>query len=95
MSIGLTLPTEAVSSAHSETQRLSIFERLLLMAGIVEIPLQIDKYLMFHEYDSTFGALAGLNLSITTVSLIGLYFCLLYTSPSPRDATLSRMPSSA
>ena len=24
-----------------------------------------------------------------------LTFCLLYTSPSPRDATLSRMPSSA
>ena len=24
-----------------------------------------------------------------------LRFCLLYTSPSPRDATLSRMPSSA
>jgi len=24
-----------------------------------------------------------------------LYLCLLYTSPSPRDATLSRMPSSA
>ena len=23
------------------------------------------------------------------------YACLLYTSPSPRDATLSRMPSSA
>ena len=25
----------------------------------------------------------------------GRYGCLLYTSPSPRDATLSRMPSSA
>ena len=25
----------------------------------------------------------------------GLIVCLLYTSPSPRDATLSRMPSSA
>ena len=25
----------------------------------------------------------------------GQYLCLLYTSPSPRDATLSRMPSSA
>ena len=24
-----------------------------------------------------------------------VYDCLLYTSPSPRDATLSRMPSSA
>ena len=26
---------------------------------------------------------------------LGWYDCLLYTSPSPRDATLSRMPSSA
>ena len=28
---------------------------------------------------------------------LGIYYycCLLYTSPSPRDATLSRMPSSA
>ena len=26
---------------------------------------------------------------------IHFYICLLYTSPSPRDATLSRMPSSA
>ena len=26
---------------------------------------------------------------------IACKFCLLYTSPSPRDATLSRMPSSA
>ena len=26
---------------------------------------------------------------------IGYRYCLLYTSPSPRDATLSRMPSSA
>ena len=26
---------------------------------------------------------------------VRIYTCLLYTSPSPRDATLSRMPSSA
>ena len=26
---------------------------------------------------------------------VSTYYCLLYTSPSPRDATLSRMPSSA
>ena len=26
---------------------------------------------------------------------VSLHVCLLYTSPSPRDATLSRMPSSA
>ena len=27
--------------------------------------------------------------------VLDLWLCLLYTSPSPRDATLSRMPSSA
>ena len=33
---------------------------------------------------------------IFDVSHMGqLFICLLYTSPSPRDATLSRMPSSA
>ena len=26
---------------------------------------------------------------------VGTYYCLLYTSPSPRDRTRSRMPSSA
>ena len=30
-----------------------------------------------------------------TICAAVLGFCLLYTSPSPRDATLSRMPSSA
>ena len=28
-------------------------------------------------------------------AVLSIYICLLYTSPSPRDATLSRMPSSA
>ena len=29
------------------------------------------------------------------VDELGVHFCLLYTSPSPRDRTRSRMPSSA
>ena len=29
------------------------------------------------------------------ISKADFHICLLYTSPSPRDATLSRMPSSA
>ena len=37
--------------------------------------------------------MAGKSTYIRQVALIT--FCLLYTSPSPRDATLSRMPSSA
>ena len=35
------------------------------------------------------------NIPGTYTILAQLYSCLLYTSPSPRDATLSRMPSSA
>ena len=38
---------------------------------------------------------AGLPISGKTKLIDGVTGCLLYTSPSPRDATLSRMPSSA
>ena len=34
-------------------------------------------------------------LAISSISVCQCNICLLYTSPSPRDATLSRMPSSA
>ena len=37
----------------------------------------------------------GLNLTKGLGAGAKLDICLLYTSPSPRDATLSRMPSSA
>ena len=39
----------------------------------------------------------GDQLTVVSTDLIAdnVHFCLLYTSPSPRDATLSRMPSSA
>ena len=46
------------------------------------------------------GSLVMAESILIGVSLLNLFFavwlvCLLYTSPSPRDATLSRMPSSA
>ena len=37
-------------------------------------------------------ATGAVSLALT---IIIFFSCLLYTSPSPRDATLSRMPSSA
>ena len=35
------------------------------------------------------------KVSLNIIAGSTVDFCLLYTSPSPRDATLSRMPSSA
>ena len=42
---------------------------------------------------AAFGAGTGSADPVNTAR--GTFACLLYTSPSPRDATLSRMPSSA
>ena len=49
---------------------------------------------------STISAITGVAKSTGSISfedkiLTGLSTCLLYTSPSPRDRTRSRMPSSA
>ena len=51
---------------------------------------------MFIGIDNSGGTLnaAEYNLGVGTIALDAIT-CLLYTSPSPRDATLSRMPSSA
>ena len=67
-----------------------------------EAPNQIGSYNILSSSDpnltdsptfSSFHVESGNFLRLDNAS-IG-YTCLLYTSPSPRDATLSRMPSSA
>ncbi len=40
-------------------------------------------------------SIALVNEALSVAYAKGLNTCLLYTSPSPRDCTLSRMPSSA
>ena len=39
--------------------------------------------------------ISGLYIGEVTENSDALYTCLLYTSPSPRDSSPSRMPSSA
>ena len=62
--------------------------------------LNLGQYEAAIEYLKDFSA-SGEVLPITKNGAIGDAYaetgnlCLLYTSPSPRDATLSRMPSSA
>ena len=41
------------------------------------------------------GLIPGINADRSDMITGGMYICLLYTSPSPRDRQKSRMPSSA
>ena len=47
------------------------------------------------EEGKTLNRFLGHTKKITHLAFNSTGTCLLYTSPSPRDATLSRMPSSA
>ena len=69
-------------------------------SGINFIRTDIDKSLVIPAIAENVGdtslstALVKDGVKISTIEHL-LSACLLYTSPSPRDATLSRMPSSA
>ena len=49
----------------------------------------------FHNGNMMGGGVAVFDFNLDGWEDIWINGCLLYTSPSPRDATLSRMPSSA
>ena len=65
----------------------------VLLADEVGLGKTIEAGLIVHRQLVT--GRAARVLILVPESLVHQWFCLLYTSPSPRDATLSRMPSSA
>ena len=54
-----------------------------------------DRLIVGVDTDLKVKADKGANRPINNLEYRKAMLCLLYTSPSPRDATLSRMPSSA
>ena len=72
----------------------------LFWRGAEQQVLYLAQFLQTQGYDSVVvGPARGVlyqRAGEAGVSVMALNMsCLLYTSPSPRDATLSRMPSSA
>lgn len=65
--------------------RLAVWEKAALALGIYEIPLQFDKYFFFREEDAVLGSIGGVNFSITTLSLIFLYFSWFASSAVLRE----------
>ena len=63
----------------------------MVTAPLLTVGVQVD--LPESNADSLQSDNEPLELTISKDG--NIYICLLYTSPSPRDATLSRMPSSA
>ena len=72
---------------------VSIGSKYTLKTHPLELGVEVrDELLKFHSkyYSSNL-----MTLAVVGKGLCVCVCCLLYTSPSPRDATLSRMPSSA
>ena len=77
--------------------------RRLIMHPAIELVAATARRNIGQPLSNIFPHLLGLStLSLSDESpeslvnrVDAVFFCLLYTSPSPRDATLSRMPSSA
>ena len=61
----------------------------------------MEQLSALHPHNKTFPAEVLLELAAEAIEESGaspadpIHYCLLYTSPSPRDGLLSRMPSSA
>ena len=60
---------------------------------VVHYPQYIWFFAVIDRIDIFFWAYAAVNVLYLAKTLLAI--CLLYTSPSPRDGLLSRMPSSA
>ena len=92
--VEVILQSEAVLSVNKNltADKRLILEKLLLRINSVKTAKN-NKYILLnalnHQLKNIFSLLPGMK-SPTVVP-----FCLLYTSPSPRDRTRSRMPSSA
>ena len=82
-----SIPSEHLLIDRAQLLTLTAPEMTVLVGGL--------RVLGANAKNSKHGVLTNQIGHLTNDFFTNLLDCLLYTSPSPRDATLSRMPSSA
>ena len=86
---------------QASLEDLSFRNRSILLwfsFGIIWLFLNIFVFNILWFWEEFYFAISEVGWQVVTENSDGtqcVVTCLLYTSPSPRDATLSRMPSSA
>ena len=95
------------AAQHLKAGRLHLMKSDPTMKKIIKLVGPFTAKTKPDRFGSLVDAIIGQQISLAAAATIkarllehlnngkGRYCCLLYTSPSPRDATLSRMPSSA
>ena len=97
------LPTAAVGTFDWWIQKMPLLvASTLILVAIVAKVMPIERNALLADRQPWVGGRASLFVVAAVLSTAlkqwahgNFTLCLLYTSPSPRDATLSRMPSSA
>ena len=80
---------------HDEDDRRGMAVNCIISGGCVISGASLKRSLLFSNvYARSYSRIED-SVILPDVTIQRHCVCLLYTSPSPRDATLSRMPSSA
>ena len=81
---------------HEGRSTVIVWEKTIKLRDAVWMRLYFDRLVLAHDVvGNTSSTLRITSLKDGAVQTLDATSCLLYTSPSPRDATLPRMPSSA
>ena len=106
VALGAFLYTSIVRRSTTQTETIPIAEvaKMVRDGDVERIAIKDDRITVTTSTNANFQSRKELdtglvetlrNLGVTTEQLREVEVCLLYTSPSPRDLSTSRMPSSA
>ena len=75
---------------------LKVNEHLVYLKEVMQLSqASVDRYRFYLRHLLLWAGEKAFSLVTIIRPTLPIYFCLLYTSPSPRDRTRSRMPSYA